>query len=675
MEPPRNEPLRVLFVLVLLAGLVRLSAALSAGVMNDEAFSFFAASRPLEEMSRALRADLNPPTWYVLLKPLVQITSDPLILRLPSVLLGLLAVVCVFLIGRRVLGNGLLPGLVAAAAYPLWLAEAQIRQYGLLDLAAAVAMVLALKASRQRLSGAEWAGYLAATCWMPVVHYGGFLILVALGLGLALAPALPDRRRMLLATALGALPGLGWFAWSLLGPIQPDVVDAGNWSLRLAHIADLPAYLTGLSLPAAWPGLRDLAPAWTGRVLDLLGLALWALWARGCVSLVRRGQRSEALLLGLGFLLSLVGFLAGEALGVQPFQPRYLVPVAAFFVTLMLVGAGRYASTLVALVVLVNLATAAFFPRDPFLWNQDWPGAVEWIREREQAGDVLAVSMPYALMGLNFTYARERVQVDFSRPGQMGFRFDEGYRGLPQVPLPAAPPEARPGPGRVFLVLCPFGDPDLIGLVDWFNRNYRVLDARIQPCVNQWGATAVFLLEPVAASDSRRQTRSSVRQQALLVKESRGAVACALVPQVVPMDVRPVVDALGTPQIGQQIQRGHSPGARPLQHEPSGPAAVEKGLRETGVLQPGSPFFVLHLQRGRDHHQNQGEPPPGGLGQDPVQVTGRRLQGLPHLPGVASQEPGLGKAGVQGLRSLPEHRAEELPGLAAGQHPTKPGTA
>jgi len=488
---------------VLLAALVRLSAALSAGVMNDEAFSFFAASRPLEEMSQALRADLNPPTWYVVLKPLVKTTSEPWILRLPSVLLGIVGVGCVFLIGRRVLGNGLLPGLVVAAAYPVWLAEAQIRQYGLLDLAAALAMVLALKASQRRLSGAEWAGYLAATCWMPVVHYGGFLILAALGLGLALAPAIPDRRRILLATALGALPGLAWFAWSLLGPIQPDAVDAGNWSLRLAHFADLPAYLTGLSVPAAWPGLRDLAPAWTGRLLDLMGLALWALWARGWLSLARRGRRSEALLLGLGFLLSLVGYLAGDALGVQTFQPRYLVPVAAFFVVLMLVGAGRFAPALVGLILLVNLATAAFFPRDPFLWNQDWPGAVEWIRGRQRAGDVLAVSMPYALMGLNFTYGRDHVQVDFSRPGHMGFRFGEGYRGVPQVPLPPAPPGARPGPGRVFLVLCPFGDPALVGLIDWFNQHYQVVDARIQPCVNEWGRTAVFLLEPVAATDSR----------------------------------------------------------------------------------------------------------------------------------------------------------------------------
>jgi len=499
---PKNEASRVLLVLVLLAALVRLSAALSAGVMNDEAFSFFAASRPLEEMSRALRADLNPPTWYVVLKPLVTMTSDALILRLPSALLGILAVVCVFLIGRRVLGNGLLPGLVVATAYPVWLAEAQIRQYGLLDLAAAVAMLLALKATQRRLSGAEWAGYLAATCWMPVTHYGGFLVLAALGLGLGLglAQAVPDRRRMLLTTALGALPGLAWFAWSLLGPIQPDAVDAGNWVPRLPHFAFLPAYLTGLSLPAAWPGLRDLAPAWTGWGLDLVGLALWALWARGWLNLVRCGRRSEALLLGLGFLLSLVGYLAGEALGVQTFQPRYLVPVAAFFVMLMLAGAGRFAPALVGLVLLVNLGTAAFFPRDPFLWNQDWPGAVEWIRERQQVGDVLAVSMPYALMGLNFSYGRDEVEVDFSRPGQMGFVFREAYRGLRQVPLPPAPPRARPGPGRVFLVLCPFGDPDLVGLVDWFNRHYQVVDARIQPCVNEWGRTAVFLLEPVAAS-------------------------------------------------------------------------------------------------------------------------------------------------------------------------------
>lgn len=501
MDSSRNPSVWGLVGIVLLAALIRLSAASSAGVMNDEAFSFYAASRPLAEMSQALRADMSPPTWYVVLKPLVGLTSEPLPLRLPSVLLGILAVVCAFLAGRRVLGNGVWPALAVASSYPVWLAEAQIRQYGLQDLAAGVALVLALKAVRERLSATERVGYLLALCVMPVMHYGGFLILAGLWLALALGPAIPDRWRMLGLTTLGALPGLAWLAWSMLGPVLPDAVDARHLSLHLPRLAHLPAYLTGLSLPASWPGLRELVPGWTGQLLDLIGLGLWSLWGWGWLRLARGGARGEALVLGLGFLVSVGGYVLGHSLGIQPFQPRYLVPVAAFFVMPMLVGAGRFAPVLVGLLLLVNLATAGFFPRDPYLWNQDWPGAVDWIRQREQAGDVLAVSMPYALMGLNYTYARDQVEVDFSRPGQMGFVFRPGYRGLPQIPLPAAPPAGPPGPGRVFLVLCPFGDSELVGLIDWFNRHYRIVEARIQPCVNVWGRTAVFLLEPVAGGD------------------------------------------------------------------------------------------------------------------------------------------------------------------------------
>ncbi len=497
-----NGLLKALIPVLLLAALVRLSAALSAGVMNDEAFTFYVSSRSLSEIAQGMRPDTNPPAYYVLLHPLTGLSSAPEVLRLPSVLLGVAAVAFVFLAGRRVLGQGALPALVVASAYPVWLADAQIRQYGMLGLAASAALWLALRGFERRLTRPELVGYLVACCAMPVVNYGGFLILVGLGAGLMFARQSTDRRRLLLATALGLLPGLAWLTWSLLGPISPDTVHTGDWAPRLPNFAYLPAYLTGLALPTAWPWWRQAAAPWAGPVATLLGLGLWALWLRGAVQLCRAGRKGETLLLALVFLVPLAGFLGAEVVGAQVFQARYLVPVGAAFTLLLLAGAGRWAPALVTLVVLVNLGTAACFPREPFLWNQDWPGAADWIRQRQQPGDVLAASMPYALMGLNYSYARADVQVDFSRPGQIRFEYGQGYRGLPQLPLPPLPPGRPPGPGRVFLVLCPYGDPGMVPMLDWFNQRYQVVDFRIQDCLNSWGSTAIFLLEPLPAERS-----------------------------------------------------------------------------------------------------------------------------------------------------------------------------
>ncbi len=493
---------KTLLAVLLLAALLRLSAALSAGVMNDEAFTFYVSARPLPEIVQGMRPDTNPPAYYVLLRPLTLISTAPGFLRLPSVLMGVAAVAFVFLAGRRVLGRGALPALVVASAYPVWLADAQIRQYGLLGLAASAAVWLALRGLDRPLQRRELASYLLACCAMPVVNYGGFLILVGLGLGLGLAlhPQAADRRRLLGATALGMLPGLAWLTFSLLGPISPDTVHTGDWAPRLPSLAYVPAYLAGLALPPAWPGLRQVSGGWAGPLTTLLGLGLWGLWLRGGIRLCRDGRRGEALLLAAVFLVPLAGFVAAEVLGAQVFQPRYLVPVAAAFALLLLVGAGRWAGALVTLAVGVNLVTAALFPGDPFFWNQDWPGAARWIAQRRQPGDVLAASLPYALMGLNYNSARADVRVDFSQPGRIRFLYAEGYRGLPQVPLPPVPPAVPPGPGRVFLVLCPYGDPAMGPMLDWFNQRYRVADHRIQDCLNSWGSTAVFLLEPLPAA-------------------------------------------------------------------------------------------------------------------------------------------------------------------------------
>ncbi len=502
MAPSTSSIPRSLLAVLVLAALLRFSAALSAGVMNDEAFTFYVSSRPLPEIAQGMRPDTNPPAYYVLLRPLTWVSSAPGFLRLPSVLMGVASVAFVFLAGRRVLGRGALPALVVASAYPVWLADAQIRQYGLLGMAAGAAIWLALRGLDRRLEGREVAGYLVACCAMPVVNYGGFLVLVGLGLGLGLHPQAADRRRLLAATALGMLPGLAWLTWSLLGPVAPDTVHTGDWAPRLPALAYVPTYLVGLGLPPAWPGLRSLSASWAGPLATLLGLGLWGLWLLGGVRLCRAGRRGQALLLTTVFLVPLAGFVAAEVLGAQVFQPRYLVPVTVAFTLLALVGAGRWAGGLVTLIVVVNLGTAAFFPSDPFFWNQDWPGVARWIAQRQQSGDVLAASLPYGLMGLNYNSARADVHVDFSQPGRIRFVYAEGYRGLPQVPLPPLPPSAPPGPGRVFLVLCPYGDPAMGAMLDWFNQRYQVVDHRIQDCLNTWGSTAVFLLEPLPGGRS-----------------------------------------------------------------------------------------------------------------------------------------------------------------------------
>jgi hypothetical protein len=39
-------------------------------------------------------------------------------------------------------------------------------------------------------------------------------------------------------------------------------------------------------------------------------------------------------------------------------------------------------------------------------------------------------------------------------------------------------------------------------MLGWFNQRYQVVDFRIQDCLNSWGSTAIFLLEPIPAERS-----------------------------------------------------------------------------------------------------------------------------------------------------------------------------
>lgn len=476
--------------LALLALAVRLAAAASCGPMNDEAFTALVSSRPVAEILTAARPDNNPPGYYLLLHPLAVRTGNVLLLRLPSILAGVGAVLLGGLAGRR-LGLGWGPGLGLACAWSLWLADGQIRQYGVLLLAATAALVLSLQACRAPLKRPEAALYLGACALLPLANYSGFMAVGALTVA---ALAGPGSRRGLAGLSLLALaPGLGWLAWALAGPARSDLLRSAFAAPSVRDALQVPGYLAGLSAPLYWPA-RGPVPG-TALLETVLGLVLAGLAVLGFLRLRARGAGPEAWTLAATLLLPLGGLLAMGVSGAQAFQPRYLVPQAVPFLLLVFSALSRTGNRALALVVVgVNLGTAALFPSSPHLWNQDWPSAARWIRQREAPGDRLAVWRPYSLLGLNFSYAPGEVGLDLSEAGRMGFEYGPGYQGLPQEPLVGAPDprSAR----RLFVVLCPSDDPAANRLIEALNQDWEVLDARLQPSVHAWGRIAVYLLGP-----------------------------------------------------------------------------------------------------------------------------------------------------------------------------------
>lgn len=494
MRPKAWVPLLALGAAALV---LRLVVAAHSSVYVDEAFTYFISRADVAGMLMGSRDDLNPPAWYFVLHPLSAATHAALWLRLPSALCAAVAVPLAWLTGRRLTSpaNATVAAGLLGCAYGCWLVDTQIRAYGITLLLVTACLWMLVVTLQDGAPPGGWIVYGVLSLCLPVFHYSGMLAALAfLGAGL-LAPA-NVRPRLLATQAMALLPGLAWLMFLFSGPHSRFHEHHADWRAVL-HAFTLPEYLTGIVLPMAWrsvPAAQTWStPGWQA-VGYLLNLGLWAAWMQGARVTARthRGETAALVLLAV-FPLLLLSF--GANLGVQPYQNRYNVPMAAAFYLLLVTGLSSIRLSLVTwALVAVNVITWALYPGRPFLWNQNWVSPAGFISARQQAGDHVAAYIDYSLVGLDFYYGDSTMR--FAHDGGMAI---DCPAGLPQVML--TPDRLTPdldrqlGRGRVFLVL---NQEDAVGgeaVRRWFHDRYHVLEQFHQGSLHTWGDITVYLLE------------------------------------------------------------------------------------------------------------------------------------------------------------------------------------
>jgi 4-amino-4-deoxy-L-arabinose transferase-like glycosyltransferase len=204
----------------LLGLVVRLWAAGRAEVWIDEAYSALLAVSGFGELLDQLRLDNHPPLYYLALKGWAGLTSlHPLVLRLPSVLLGAATVPALWLVGSRM--DRPRVGVAAAwllALHPLHVFYSQeIRSYALLVL---LALGLYYALFHVLARGGRLLPALLLAVALAYSHYYG-LVFVATALLVALV-VLPARRGRIVmcgtGVALAYLPWLPVFLAQLRNP-------------------------------------------------------------------------------------------------------------------------------------------------------------------------------------------------------------------------------------------------------------------------------------------------------------------------------------------------------------------------------------------------------------------------------------------------------------------------
>lgn len=309
----------------------------------EEAFTFSVAVRPFGEIASFVRAnDAHPPLYYLLTHAVTPLWSREVDVRLLSVVAGSLAVLALYLFGRRLLGPR--QALVAAGLMALSpahvMASQEGRMYALLGLLVLLSwgcLWLAVRGDRRL-----WPAYALASAAALYTHYLSVPVMLSQGLYIL---ADPSARRAFRSWLLAACAALAFFLpWvtaavdqMVAGRILPEI-RPGFSLLPLAELGALWQFGGGLYQTTAYiPHRRGDLPLvyyipLLAPVLVVLTAAILGLW---------RGQRSH-LLLTCFFLLP-VALIVFVPLGINPAQIRYAVVFIPAYVLLAAVGVEQLA--------------------------------------------------------------------------------------------------------------------------------------------------------------------------------------------------------------------------------------------------------------------------------------------------------------------------------------------
>ena len=390
--------LAAITVLLLVAFALRYHRLGAQSLDNDEILSLEAATVPLvESFSKAALVD-HPPLYYLLLRLWVGLMGqDEMVVRLPTLAFGLLALAVLFTVARR-LARGRRSGLALAAlalgaAAPLLVYyDQEARMYSLAALGCLLAFSGALRATAGQPWG--WPLWTGATTLALFSDYTTMPALLAaevpLLAGLVGATGRSPLQRWLVNHGVVAALFLPWFL--LARQLAGIYGGAAGDSTPLGVVANTAqAFAVGASLAGPWAATAAVV----GVAAAAAGLAL--------------GPFSPAARLGLAaylaFPVATSAVLAGSGLG---FAPRHvLVALPAYVVAIGALTAApvsglwhplrtSLAGAVVAGLLLLQGWSLANYYRDPWLGRPDFRAAAAYLRQQVAPEDLVIFNAPWA---------------------------------------------------------------------------------------------------------------------------------------------------------------------------------------------------------------------------------------------------------------------------------------
>lgn len=383
LEPHSKQTL-LLLVGIVLVGIAARIATFGDSLLWDEGSTHFVVhNRTFVDMIDYVEGEqeVTPPLYFIFAWFTNRIADTPEMLRLPSLVAGLLTIPLTYLLGKLTLGRNqalFAAALVALSPFMIFY-SAEARPYALalfFVLVSSIALVKALKTNRVHW----WVVFAFATAAAMYTHYTALFVLAG---QFVWAFALwPDGRKRLLLAGLGSV--ILYVPWlsnykaddespgaDVIGALFPFSFDSipsvlSHWSYGhpFQPVSTIPGYLIGSVLVAG--------------ILVAVGGLLFRLY--------REREWPPSKLTGLPFVLALcapVGTIIYSAVSVSVFLPRNLttswVGFALVLAALVLVSRNRVVRYVAGGLVIAAFVAMAIKAQDSQYRRLDYQQAIRYV--------------------------------------------------------------------------------------------------------------------------------------------------------------------------------------------------------------------------------------------------------------------------------------------------------
>ena len=393
MTPARGEALHlspartalVLGSIVVISAVLRLHSLGAASLLIDEAASDLFATMPFREFLHTLwHYQGNMTLYYFMLRAWVHIGDSEFMLRLPSMIFGVLTVVATYALAARLFGR--LTGLVAAAllsVHGYHIAFSQMaRSYSLLLFLLLLTMYLLVSAMESQ-STWHWTLFTVAAALCVYAHIFAVLVLAAFAVAIILPkPFQMEGRTMFFVAVLFE---------HLVAPMALFV---------LLHHSDQLDFLK-----PTWTDFNGFLHLLTGQGGTFLTVLYLTLCVFAFVPPSARSEKEGWALRTLGLWLVLPPLLSLAATPIKPlFAPYMLVMCVPGLIILAargianLLNASRAQRLAAAAACVLVIALSVVSMQRPvkyeYVPRADWRSAVAYLLEHQEPGDGVIFYIP-----------------------------------------------------------------------------------------------------------------------------------------------------------------------------------------------------------------------------------------------------------------------------------------